>query len=130
MSLGPGTYIIKLSNGKPALFVTNAAGLLSPIGDPTFDTVGNASFIFTIDETEPLTPPFAFKDPPLTWHDASGQITPEPTGNSFTLDGETILTLNVTAPAEAQTVIFTLQTNNGGIDPTIVEKPADGTTDG
>jgi hypothetical protein len=129
-NFGPGTYTVTLNaQDKPALI---PPGMTTPIDHVTFETCGG-TFLFVITD-ESLPEPLTFHPIPITWH-SQGELIPPPSGNSTSLDGNT-LTLTVSPPEELQTHHFGLHFNLGDIalelwsadglrplDPTIIEKP-------
>jgi hypothetical protein len=126
---GPGTYVIKLIDpDKPALFDQNG----NPLNDSPFETCGGV-FHFTISE-EAQQDLLAFSPIPITWH-AQEELTPPPSGNITSLEGDT-LKLTVSPPEAEHIYHFGLHFNLGRIelrlwsadglrplDPTIIEKP-------
>jgi hypothetical protein len=128
MSLVPGTYQIRLNaSEKPALFNGEM-----PLDSPTFETVGEASIDFSIDDP---TGVLVFCQPPVTWKDFSSGDNPP--GNTTNVVEKT-LTITVTPGKVEKIYFFNLHLNLGIIgqdflpsegpmivDPTIVEKPAE-----
>ena len=127
---GPGTYVIRLNGcGKPSLYTFDGA---TPIDDPRFESSGNASFFFQIQDSS-----LRFDESrPITW----SELESEPIGNYHHVMKEVnILILNITPPVvlpESLTYHFKLHLNLGEldevlwshdgefiVDPTIIEKP-------